>query len=173
MFVKCTILGLMDVSQGIMQDLLNVLSSVMPAEHIVVMPDISDREEEGRVEPSRQRGGFKIQAKSLAKMDKEGRLGQVHQLPKKYKIIGVKKRNEEGEEGKTLAVRFKGQAKVVSATRITNNTIDTEDPLSDSGKSARTQNRAEVAPSLESPNASPSAQGSSGGAQNYIPLEPS
>ena len=156
--------------QGIMQDLLNVLSSVMPAELIVGKPDISDGEEEERVESSRQRGGFKIQAKSLAKMDKEGRLGQVHQLPKKYKIVGVKKRNE---EGKRLAVRFKEQSKVVSATRIAKNTIDTDDPLSDSRKSARTQNSAEVAPFLENPNGSPSAQGSSGGAQNYIPLEPS
>ena len=103
-------------------------------------------------------------------MDKEGRLGQVHQLPKKYKIVGVKKRNE---EGKRLAVRFKEQSKVVSATRIAKNTIDTDDPLSDSRKSARTQNSAEVAPFLENPNGSPSAQGSSGGAQNYIPLEPS
>ena len=163
--------------QGIMQDLLNVLR-VMPAEHIVVKPDISDREE-GIVELSRQRGGFKIQNKSLAIIDRDGRLGQVHKLPNKYKIFGMKKRNE---EGRTVAVKFKEQAKVIStavapvksanaqATAMGTNTMDLDDLLSGSGKGSRTQSCAEVAPlSLESPSASPSAQGSSGGDQNYIP----
>ena len=53
--------------QGIMQDLLNVLS-VMPAEHIVVKPDIGDQEE-GVVELSRQRGGLRRQGETLAMID--------------------------------------------------------------------------------------------------------
>ena len=80
--------------QEIMQDLLNVLS-VMPTENVVVKPDVKNREE-GMVELFRQRG-------VIIDKDGRGRVGQVHQLPKKYKIVGLKKRND-----------FTGQAKVVS-----------------------------------------------------------
>ena len=150
--------------QGIMQDLLNVLS-VMPAEHIVVKPDIKY---EGIVELSQKDGGFRRQGETLALIDKDGRVQRVQQLPKKYKIIGMKKRNV------TLGVKFEGEAKAVSksanaqVTTNASNTMDIDDPLSGL-EGSRTQNCTEVARSLGSPSASSSAQGSRSGAQNCIP----
>ena len=85
--------------QEIMQDLLNVLS-VMPAEEVVVKPDVKeegDREEE-MVELFRQPSGSGVQKQNLSVIDKAGRPGQVHRLPQKFKIVG----------------KFRGNGKVVS-----------------------------------------------------------